>query len=96
METGPGEGLREDAQAQDPVVDHIRVRDGLNRLIGDGMVVRVPDKGVRAIAVSTDGLEDLYDIRALLAGLVAELGAERIGREERGRMWAAIFAFLLP
>ena len=96
METGPGEGLREDARAQDLSVNHIRVRDALNRLVGDGMAVRLLCKGVRAIAVSADDWEVLFDMRALLAGLAAELGAERISREERGRMWVAISAFLLP
>jgi DNA-binding FadR family transcriptional regulator len=94
--TGLGEGLPEVALAQDLGVNHIRVRDALNRLVGDGMAVRVPYKGVRAIAVSPDDLEDLYDIRALLEGLAAEPGAERTSREERDGIWTVVSAPLIP
>ena len=77
-------------------MNHIRVRDALNQLVADGMAVRLLCKGVRAIAVSADDWEVLFDMRALLAGLAAELGAERISREEQDRMWAVVSAPLIP
>lgn len=86
----PGDWLRQEALAQELGVSHITVRDALNRLVGEGLAVYVPYKGVRAIALSSGDLEDIYDIRALLEGRAAELAAERITPEELDRMRALL------
>jgi DNA-binding GntR family transcriptional regulator len=81
-----GERLRQESLAQEFGVSQITVRDALNRLVGEGLAVRVPYKGVRAIALSTDDLEDIYAMRGLLEGLAAELAADCITPEELARM----------
>ncbi len=82
----PGEWLRQEPLAQELGVSHITVRDALNRLVGEGMAVHVPYKGVRAIALSLEDLRDIYDMRALLEGLAAELATERITPKELASM----------
>ncbi len=86
----PGEWLRQETLAKELGVSHITVRDALNRLVGEGLAVSVPYKGVRAIALSPDDLEDIYAIRDLLEGLAAELAAERITPADLNRMRALL------
>jgi DNA-binding GntR family transcriptional regulator len=78
----PGEWLRQESLAQELGVSQITVRDALNRLVGKGLAIRVPYKGVRVIALSADDLEDIWAMRGLLEGLAAELAAECITSEE--------------
>jgi len=82
----PGEPLRQEALANELGVSQITVREALNRLVGEGLCVRVPYKGVRVIAPSPEDWEDIYAIRGLLEGLAAELAAGRITTEELARM----------
>jgi DNA-binding GntR family transcriptional regulator len=82
----PGEWLRQEALAQELGVSQITVREALNRLVGEGLCIHVPYKGVRVIAPSLDDLEDIYAIRGLLEGLAVELAADRITLEELARM----------
>lgn len=82
----PGERLRQEALAKELGVSQITVREALNRLVGEGLCIRIPYKGVRVIAPSKEDLEDIYAIRGLLEGLAAELAANHIGPEELDRM----------
>lgn len=81
-----GEWLRQEALAKELEVSQITVRDALNRLVGEGLAVRIPYKGVRVVALSPGDLKDIYDMRRLLEGLAAEVAAERITDEELTRM----------
>lgn len=74
----PGEWLRQEALAKELDVSQITVRDALNRLVGEGLAVRIPYKGVRVVALSKGDLEDIYAMRKLLEGLAAEVAAECI------------------
>jgi DNA-binding GntR family transcriptional regulator len=82
----PGEWLRQEALAEELGVSQITVREALHRLVGEGLCVRVPYKGVRVIAPSVEDLEDIYAIRGLLEGLAAELAARCISPEELDEM----------
>lgn len=78
----PGERLRQEALAQEMDVSQITVRDALNRLVGEGLAVRIPYKGVRVIALTQPDLADIYTMRKLLEGLAAEIAAEHITDDE--------------
>ncbi len=82
----PGEWLRQEALAKELGVSQITVREALNRLVSEGLCIRVPYKGVRVVALSLDNLEDIYTVRGLLEGLAAELAAGRITPEELAQM----------
>ncbi len=81
-----GEWLRQEALAKELDVSQITVRDALNRLVGEGLAVRIPYKGVRVVVLSPEDLKDIYDMRKLLEGLAAEVAARKITEEELGRM----------
>ncbi len=82
----PGEWLRQEALAKELGVSQITVREALNRLVNEGLCMRVPYKGVRVVAPTLEDLEDIYALRGLLEGLAAELAASRITPEELTQM----------
>jgi len=81
-----GQWLRQEALAQELGVSQMPVREALNRLVAEGLAVRVPYKGVRVVTLSINDLEDIYDTRALLEGFAMELAAGRISAEDLARM----------
>lgn len=78
----PGEWLRQEALAKELDVSQITVRDALNRLVGEGLAVRIPYKGVRVVVLSPADLNDIYEMRRLLEGLAAEVAANHITDDE--------------
>jgi DNA-binding GntR family transcriptional regulator len=82
----PGAWLREQALARELGVSRITVRDALARLVAEGLAVRVPPKGVRAVVLPLEELQDIYEMRALLEGMAVELAAARISTRELARM----------
>jgi len=82
----PGEWLRQEALAEEMGVSQITVRDALNRLVGEGMAIRVPYKGVRVVSLEIGDIENLCIIRGLLEGLAAEMAAEHITSDELDQM----------
>ena len=86
----PGEWLRQEALAEELGVSQTTVRDALNRLIGEGLAVRIPYKGVRVVALSPEDLADIYAMRAHLEGLAAESAAQAITADELDEMRALL------
>lgn len=82
----PGEWLRQEALAEEMGISQITVRDALNQLVGEGMAVRVPYKGVRVVSLDVGDVENICAMRGLLEGLAAELAAEGITSEELDQM----------
>ena len=82
----PGEWLRQEALAEEMGISQITVRDALNQLVGEGMAVRVPYKGVRVVSLDAGDIENICVMRGLLEGLAAELAAENITPEELDQM----------
>jgi len=82
----PGEWLRQEALAEEMGISQITVRDALNQLVGEGLAVRVPYKGVRVVSLDVRDIENICAMRRLLEGLAAELAAENITPEELDQM----------
>jgi DNA-binding GntR family transcriptional regulator len=57
------------------------VREAIRRLEDSGLVVREPYKGATVRGLTLDELEQAYDVRILLEGSCARLGADAIGRD---------------
>ena len=81
-ELEPGEWLRQETLADELQVSQATVRDALNQLVGDGLAVRIPYKGVHVATLSHAELEDIYAMRAVLEGLAAKSAAKHITPEE--------------
>ncbi len=85
-----GEWLRQQNLAEELGVSQTTVRDAFNQLIGEGLAVRVPYKGVRVVMLTASDLEDIYAIRAILEGLAARIAAKHISKEELQEMQALL------
>ncbi|WP_181770570.1 GntR family transcriptional regulator [Amycolatopsis pittospori] len=66
----PGERLTEAALAQELGVSRTPVREALGRLQTDGLVVPAA-RGVAVAALSSEEIEQIYELRATLEGLAA-------------------------
>ncbi|MCL7453378.1 MAG: GntR family transcriptional regulator [Anaerolineae bacterium] len=86
----PNEWLRQEAIADELGISQITVRDALNQLAGEGLVVRIPYKGIRVVSLTAEDIENVCGMRELLEGLAMELAAERITDEELDRMRALL------
>lgn len=64
-----GEEIPEYRLAEKLGTSNTPVREALNRLITDGLVVKEPNKAPRVISLSKKEIEELYDIRSVLEGL---------------------------
>ena len=82
----PGEWLRQESLAKDLDVSQTTVREALNQLIGDGLAVRTPYRGVQVVMVSPTDLQDIYEMRMVLEGQAARSAAEHISNEELQEM----------
>jgi DNA-binding GntR family transcriptional regulator len=78
----PGERLMEVQLAEELGVSRTPVREAIRRLELEGYVVMVPRKGAFVASLSAKDVADVFEIRAALEGLAAELAAERITEEE--------------
>jgi DNA-binding GntR family transcriptional regulator len=78
----PGEWLRQEQLAQQFGVSQTPVREALHDLVGEGIVERVPYRGIRVIEFSIADLRDLYLCRAFIEGLAARYAAQNISPEE--------------
>jgi DNA-binding GntR family transcriptional regulator len=83
-EVDSGGWLRQQLLAKELGVSQSTVREALQRLVLEGLAVRIPYKGVKAVQLSTEALTDLYETRALLEGFAGELAARSLSAEELG------------
>jgi DNA-binding GntR family transcriptional regulator len=81
-----GERLRQENLAAELGVSQTTVRDALTQLIGEGLAVRIPYRGVRVVMLTSSDLEDIYAIRAVLEGMAARIAASQITSEELQEM----------
>lgn len=86
----PGDWLRQESLAEELDVSQTTVRDAFNQLIGEGLAIRIPYRGVRVLTLSASDLEDIYGMRAVLEGLAARNAAEHISAEELAEMRAIL------
>jgi DNA-binding GntR family transcriptional regulator len=71
-------------------VSQTTIREALNLLVGEGLAVRIPYRGVRVVMVSSSDLGDIYEMRAVLEGIAARSAAEHISDEKLGEMQAIL------
>lgn len=69
----PNERIREDLIAEELQISRTPVREAINRLVTEGLVVSVPRKGLFAKEITTDDIEEMIEVRIVLEALSAEL-----------------------
>lgn len=81
LELQPGTRLVERDLAEELAVSRIPLREALQRLQQDGLVVVVPRQGAIVSPFTVDDVRDLFDVRESLEVLAARLAAERATEE---------------
>jgi DNA-binding GntR family transcriptional regulator len=77
----PGTRLIERDLAEELEVSRIPLREAMQRLQQDGLVVVVPRQGAIVSPFTVDDVRDLFDVRESLEVLAARLAAERADEE---------------
>ncbi len=90
LQIRPGEPLREAALMERLGVGRTPLREAVNRLAIDGLVVVHARRGTFASDVNIGDLALLTDLRAQLEGLAAERAAERATPREREQLTALV------
>lgn len=75
----PGEVLAEDALRDRLGLGRTPIREALQRLASEDLVVVLPRRGVIVSQINVTDLTEIYEVRSKLEGLVARLAAERFG-----------------
>ena len=78
----PGDRLQEASLARALGVSPTPVREAIQRLVHDGLVVHRPRRGYFLAEMGPDEIEQIYTFRAMLEGLAASRAATRITRED--------------
>lgn len=79
----PGSRVTIDTLARELGVSQTPIRDALNRMEADGLVVRVPHAGYRIPPqITRDRFEDMLEVRLLLEPAAARRAAERASAEQ--------------
>ncbi|MGM7421767.1 GntR family transcriptional regulator [Cellulosimicrobium sp. CpK407] len=87
----PGSRVTVDALARELGVSQTPIRDALNRLEADDLVVRVPNAGYRIPPqITRDRFEDMLEARLLLEPAAARMAAERASTKQLARLRAVL------
>lgn len=81
-ELKPGEFLNETKLARDLGVSRTLLREVIQRLVADGLLVAVPGQGVHVETIDLIQYKNAFEIRAPLEELAGRLAAERIRDEQ--------------
>jgi len=87
----PGEVLADDALRRRLGLGRTPIREALQRLASQRLVVIIPRKGVVVSDVNITDLSEIYEVRVPLEGVAARLAAERHGSRE---LPADVYAYL--
>jgi DNA-binding GntR family transcriptional regulator len=77
-----GQWLRQETLATELGVSQMPVREALKRLIGEGLAVRIPYRGVKVVEFSAEDIVDICTSRLVLEGLAARFAAHLITPQE--------------
>lgn len=86
----PGERINVKGLEKRFGVSHIPIREALRQLEAEGLVTLLPQRGAIAARVSTEELEDVYDLRRIIEPVVAGRAAERATEADRTAVVSAM------
>jgi DNA-binding GntR family transcriptional regulator len=78
LELGPSSVIDEQALMKELGLGRTPIREALQRLDAEGLVHIVPRRGMFVTDISITDLQEIFEVRIVLAGFCARLAAERI------------------
>ncbi|MDE6909304.1 MAG: GntR family transcriptional regulator [Lachnospiraceae bacterium] len=85
----PGERLMEIQLANKLGVSRTPIREAIRKLELDGLVIMIPRRGAEVAQITLKDLKDVMEVRCALDVLAIELACERMGRDERNKLYQA-------
>lgn len=82
----PGARLNIQQLARDMEISRTPLWEAVNRLIQEGLLLSIPNRGVFAAEITPAAALEIYTVRAMLEGLAARLAAGNIHPEAVARM----------
>ena len=82
LDLAPGEVLADKALTERFEIGRTPMREALQRLAREGLVVHVPKRGMFASEISATSVQQIYEFRALIDGHAARLAATRASEAE--------------
>lgn len=82
----PGTWLQEKELAQRLQVSRSPIREALRQLVGDGLLVEQPNKGVFVKAFTTKEIEEIFDMRVMMESYAVLRSAEHLTTEHKEKM----------
>ena len=86
LELEPGRMLLDRELTETLGVGRTPIREALQRLAGEGLVVHFPHRGMVVAEITAVGTRDIYEYRSLIDGEAARLAATRATEEEASEL----------
>ncbi len=86
----PGDWLRQDLLSSSMGVSATPIRQALERLIAEGVVERIPNRGVRVVQVKKDEIAEVYAIRLIIEPIIYRLATIYITDSEIDELKALV------
>ncbi len=88
----PGDAINESQLAERLSISRGTVREAIRVLIGEGLLVKSPNRTARVAELTLEKSWEIYSIRSLLEGLAARILAQRLLPEQHERLMAICHA----
>ncbi|UBH07416.1 GntR family transcriptional regulator [Leucobacter sp. Psy1] len=82
----PGQWLREESLAETLGISRTPLREALNRIEEEGLIVREPGQGARVTVLTSEDMVVVYQVRGSLESLAASMAAKNAPLEDRERL----------
>lgn len=86
LELPPGQLLHDKELTAKFGIGRTPVREALQRLAGEGLVVHYPHRGIMVAEINATSTRDVYEFRSLIDGEAARLAAIRATKEEASEL----------
>lgn len=86
LELAPGATLADKALVEALGIGRTPIREALQRLSAEGLVVHRTNRGMFVAEINADSAQHIYEFRALIDGQAARLAALRASREDVGEL----------
>lgn len=78
----PGEFINEEGISNELSLSRTPIREAMQRLEVEGMVIKLPNGRLQISPISIEEIDDLYDVREVLEGLIARQATQNINTEQ--------------
>ena len=90
LELPPLSAIDEQALMEDLQLGRTPIREALQRLAAEGLVISAPRRGMFVADIGITDLQKIFEMRMVLEGFCARLAAQRVTAEQLGQMQAVI------